>query len=71
MTDVDAVAVLKWIQANDLPDFTRRAAQKAQEGRFRSIERLNKALERLEHQDVLRELIHSFRTSQNTEQLAS
>lgn len=54
-TDIDAVAVLKWIQANDLPDFTRRAAQKAQEGRFRSIERLNKALERLEHQDVLRE----------------
>jgi putative DNA primase/helicase len=48
------VAVLKWAQANDLTEFTRREAQKAQEGRFRSLERLQKALERLETMDVLR-----------------
>jgi len=51
--DADAVAVLKWVQANDLTEFTRREAQKAQEGRFRSLERLQKALERLETMDVL------------------
>jgi len=53
-TDADAVAVLKWAQAGDRSEFTRREAQKAQEGRFRSLERLQKALERLETMDVLR-----------------
>ena len=53
--DTDASAVLKWIKANELPEFTRREAQKAQEGRFRSVDRLQKALARLEQQDVLRE----------------
>jgi putative DNA primase/helicase len=53
--DADAVAVLKWIKAGDLLEFTRREAQKAQEGRFRSVDRLQKALARLEQQDVLRE----------------
>ena len=52
--DSDAVAVLKWIQARAEPEFTRSQAQKAQEGRFRSVDRLQKALERLEQQDVLR-----------------
>ena len=51
--DADAVSVLKWAQANDLEEFTRREAQKAQEGRFRSLQRLEKALERLEAMDVL------------------
>ena len=53
--DVDAAAILRWVQAHGLTEFTRREAQKAQEGRFRSIERLQKALDRLEHQDVVRE----------------
>lgn len=53
--DADAVAVLKWIKAGELLEFTRREAQKAQEGRFQSVERLKKALARLEQQDVLRE----------------
>jgi replicative DNA helicase len=53
--DVDAAAILRWVQAYGLTEFTRREAQKAQEGRFRSIERLQKALDRLEHQDVVRE----------------
>lgn len=54
-TDSDAAAIVKWIKAGDRQQFTRREAQKAQEGRFRSVERLQKALERLERQDVLRE----------------
>jgi putative DNA primase/helicase len=53
--DADAAAIVKWMRAAELPEFTRREAQKAQEGRFRSVDRLQKALERLEHQDVLRE----------------
>lgn len=53
--DADAAAIVKWIKAGELSEFTRREAQKAQEGRFRSVERLQKALARLEHQDVLRE----------------
>jgi replicative DNA helicase len=53
--DADAAAILKWVRAGGLSEFTRREAQKAQEGRFRSVERLKKALERLEAQDVVRE----------------
>jgi len=54
-TDSDAAAIVKWVRAGDREEFTRREAQKAQEGRFRSVERLQKALARLEQQDVLRE----------------
>lgn len=53
--DTDAAAVLKWAKAGELEEFTRRECQKAMEGRFRNIERLQKALARLEHQDVVRE----------------
>ena len=53
--DNDASAILKWARANELGEFTRRECQKAQEGRFRSMDRLQKALARLEHQDVVRE----------------
>jgi putative DNA primase/helicase len=52
--DTDAAAVLRWIKAGGLQEFTRREAQKAQEGRFRSVERLDKAMERLEAGDVVR-----------------
>jgi replicative DNA helicase len=45
---------VKWVRVGELTEFTRREAQKAQEGRFRSVDRLQKALERLENQDVLR-----------------
>lgn len=38
--DVDAAAVVRWVQAHGLTGFTKRDAQKAQEGRFRSVERL-------------------------------
>jgi len=53
--DADAAVILKWAQAGSRLEFTRREAQKAHEGRFRSVERLKKALERLEAQDVVRE----------------
>lgn len=52
--DSDALAILKWIRANERTEFTRREAQKAQEGRFRSVDRLQKGLDRLEQLDVLR-----------------
>ncbi|MBL8465908.1 MAG: DUF3987 domain-containing protein [Thauera sp.] len=52
--DADAGAIVKWIKAHDLAEFSRRECQKAMEGRFRNLERLTKALQRLEQQDVLR-----------------
>lgn len=52
--DSDGAAIVKWVQANGLTEFSRRECQKAMEGRFRNLERLNKALQRLEQQDVLR-----------------
>ena len=41
-------------RASGLTEFTRREAQKAQEGRFRSVDRLEKAMERLEAGEVVR-----------------
>lgn len=52
--DADAGAIVKWIRGNELQEFSRRECQKAMEGRFRTLERLTKALQRLQHQDVLR-----------------
>lgn len=54
VTDADAVAVVKWAKANSLTSFSKSAAQKAMEGRFRSVTKLDKALERLEAGDVVR-----------------
>src|SRR5690606_8512180 len=52
--DADAGAIVKWIKAHGLEEFSRRDCQTAMEGRFRNLERLTKALQRLEQQDVLR-----------------
>ena len=52
--DADGFAIVKWIRANGLEEFSRRECQKAMEGRFRNLERLTKALQRLEQQDALR-----------------
>ncbi len=52
--DSDAAAVVRWVIGNGLQEFTRRDAQKGQEGRFRSVDRLQKALDRLEAGDVVR-----------------
>lgn len=53
-TDSDAEVLVRWVQMNQLAEFTRRDAQKAHEGRFRSVARLARALERLELQDVVK-----------------
>jgi len=53
--DTDAAAVVKWIQASERLLFKRSEAQKAMEGRFRNVERLIKAMQRLEVMDVVRE----------------
>lgn len=52
--EADALAVLKWVQAHQMQEFSRRECQKAMEGRFRKVERLNKALALLTRQHVLR-----------------
>ncbi len=52
--DNDAAFVLRWIRGEAVEEFRQRDAQKAMEGRFRSVERLKKALDRLEAGDVLR-----------------
>lgn len=54
-TDTDALAVLKWVQANGFEEFTRRDAQKAMEGRFRSVDKLKRALDRLDAMDCTQE----------------
>ena len=53
--DGDALAMLKWIRAEGHASFKRSTCQKAMEGRFRSVDRLIKAAERLIQRDVLRE----------------
>jgi hypothetical protein len=53
--DADATAVLRWIRAGNLSSFKRSTCQKALEGRFRSVDRLIKAAQRLMQRDVLRE----------------
>lgn len=54
-TDTDAAAIVKWIRAGDRIEFKRSEVQKAMEGRFRNVERLIKAMKRLETMDVVRE----------------
>lgn len=53
-TDGDAGAVVKWAVDNRLLSFNKSKCQKALEGRFRSISRLDKAIERLEQGDVVK-----------------
>lgn len=43
-TDVDALAVLRWIKSHGQTQFTRRDAQRAMHSRFSKVERLMKAL---------------------------
>jgi putative DNA primase/helicase len=50
--DGDAAAVVKWARDNRLLSFNKSACQKAMEGRFRSVARLDKAIERLEQSDI-------------------
>jgi hypothetical protein len=50
----DAIAVLKWIRFNDLEEFTQRQAHKALEYRFKSVDKLKKALDSLKARDCIR-----------------
>lgn len=59
--DSDASAILKWVRAGGRTGVHRRELQKAQEGRFRSVDRLQRPWERLEQQDVLRGFNHTTR----------
>jgi putative DNA primase/helicase len=54
-TEADALAVLKWVQAHGYEEFTRHKCQKAMEGRFRSVDKLKRALDRLDAMDCTRE----------------
>jgi len=53
-TDTDATTIVKWAREGGHISFSKRQCQKAMEGRFRTISRLDKALERLAHSDVAR-----------------
>lgn len=53
-TDTDAGAIIKWAQEGRRLSFSRRDCQKAMEGRFRSVARLEKAIERLSQSDSAR-----------------
>lgn len=53
-TDGDATAIVKWAQDGRCLSFNKSKCQKAMEGRFRSIARLDKAIERLEQCDIVK-----------------
>ena len=52
--DGDAAAVLRWIQGNEHAEFKRSDCHKAMSGRFRALSRLEKAMERLEQNHVVK-----------------
>lgn len=54
-TDTDALAVLKWVSKKGLLSFPRSTVQQAMRGRFGSIAKLKKAMERLADMDCVRE----------------
>ena len=54
--DSDAQHVLAWIRGKFLMQFTRREAHRALEGRFRNVDRLQRAMDRLEACDIVRKM---------------
>ncbi len=58
-TDADALAVLKWVRTRGQDVFTRHEAHKAMQGRFTSVDKLKKAMERLDSMDCVREFKRS------------
>lgn len=54
-TEVDAMAVIKWAQATSREKFTRHECHKALQGRFRTVDKLKQAMERLDAMDCVRE----------------
>ncbi len=65
--DTDAGAIVKWIRGNGLEEFSRRECQIALSGRFRTKERMQKAIERLEQQDALRQYTKRNKGTQSSE----
>lgn len=55
--EADALHLMRWIQSNNLPQFDRSFAQKSLEGRFRTVDRLKTAAQRLFDWNVLSEEI--------------
>jgi putative DNA primase/helicase len=53
-TDIDADSIVKWARSGRHVSFTKRQCHKSLEGRFRSVSRLDSALERLRLSDALR-----------------
>ena len=54
VVEADVIAVLKWIRCNQLTEFTQREAQKAMEYRFKTTDKLKKALDSLKGRDCIR-----------------
>lgn len=52
--EADAIAVLKWVRSNVLEEFTQRDAQKGMESRFRSVDKLKRAIGKLRDLDCVR-----------------
>ncbi len=65
--DADAGAIVKWVKANGLEEFSRRDCQKSLSGRFRTQERMQKAIQRLEQQDALRQYTKRNKGAPSTE----
>lgn len=51
--EADAIVLLEWVKMRGADEFDRRSAQKALEGRFRTVQRLKEAAERLAEWNVL------------------
>jgi putative DNA primase/helicase len=58
-TDSDALAALKWLRNQGKDVVTRHEVHKAMQGRFTSIDKLKKAMERLDAMDCVREFVRS------------
>lgn len=51
--EADAIALMEWVKMRGLDEFDRRSAQRALEGRFRTVQRLKDAADRLAEWNVL------------------
>jgi len=51
--EADAIALMEWVRMHGADEFDRRSAQKALEGRFRTVQRLKDAAERLAEWNVI------------------
>jgi len=55
-TEGDAIHVLKWIRGQGLTEFTQREAHRALESRFKTVEKLKKAIVKLRSMDCVRQI---------------